>query len=126
MDPAKVAEYLKEGRAHLRFVVKLYNIQLDEGRHYLHEHPDQAASWAEKEMVQLLKHPRSLVVTSDQCEYGLPTPGPDGTPTPAKKPTRWATSSKQMAARLSKRCTGTHKHQPLLSGRAPHFTKWGL
>ena len=39
-------------------------------------------------------------------------------PTPATKPTKWLTTSSHMAARLSKRCSGGHKHQPLLSGRA--------
>ena len=118
MDPAKVSAYLQEGRTHLNFVIKLYNIQLDEGRHFLHEHPDQATSWSEPGMIKLMEHHRTVNVTSDQCEYGLLTPGPNGQPTPAKKPTKWLTSSHQMAARLSKRCQGGHPHQPLLSGRA--------
>ena len=37
---------------------------------------------------------------------------------PAKKPTRWASSSPQMLKRLSRRCSKTHVHQHLVGGRA--------
>ena len=37
---------------------------------------------------------------------------------PAKKPTRWMSSSAQMLRRLSKRCSGKHSHQHLVGGRA--------
>ena len=57
-------------------------------------------------------------MVSDQCEYGLVTRDVSGNLAPAKKPTRWATTSLQMVNRLSKRCSGTHKHQHLLGGRA--------
>ena len=126
MPPDKVAAQIAEGRMHLRFVIKLYDLQLSEGRHYLHEHPAQATSWSDQHMLRLLRHPKSRVVTSDQCEYGLVTPNADGVPTPAKKPTSWATSSAQMAARLSKWCGGGHAHQPLLSGRAKHAAFYPL
>ena len=39
---------------------------------------------------------------------------------PAKKPTKWATSSPHMAQRLSKRCSKTHQHEHLLAGRPKH------
>ena len=57
-------------------------------------------------------------VVSDQCEYGLLTPGPKGEPMPAKKPTRWMSSSPHMLKRLSRRCQGDHQHQHLVGGRA--------
>ena len=58
------------------------------------------------------------ITVSDQCEYGLTTWGPDGTPMPAKKPTKWMSSSPQMLECLSRRCAGKHVHQPLMGGRA--------
>ena len=70
-------------------------------------------------MVDLLAHPKVHAVTSDQCMYGLVTPSSrDGRPVAAMKPTRWATSSPQMAARLTTRCSRDHPHEPLLGGRA--------
>ena len=118
MDPVRVAAMRKEGRKHLHFMISLYRIQLEEGRHFLHEHPASASSWRDKELLNLLKHGRVNVVTMDQCEYGLLTPGPNGVMTPAKKPTKWASTSVPMLRRLSKRCGKGHDHQHLMGGRA--------
>ena len=50
MDPERVKAILKEGQRHLHFVISLYKIQLDEGRHFLHEHPQGARSWQDIHM----------------------------------------------------------------------------
>ena len=65
-----------------------------------------------------MEHPKISSVVSDQCEYGLLTPNEDGLPTPAKKPTRWMSSSPQVLNRLSRECRGNHVHQHLVGGRA--------
>ena len=104
MDASRVAAVIEEGRAHPRFIIKLDWLQLEAGRDYRHEQPASATSWSNKEMVRLLQQHRSRVDISDQCEYGLVAPSSvTGQPVAAKKTTRWATSSPQMAARLSKR-----------------------
>ena len=113
MEPAKVKEIITEGITHLHFMIKLYWKQLNAGTHFVHEHPRSARSWADDVMQELLADERVGTTVSDQCEYGLVTPGPNGEPIPAKKPTQWASSSPRMLARLSKRCTGTHEHQHL-------------
>ena len=118
MPKEKVASILREGRKHLHFVIGLYKIQLDGNRHFLHEHPAGASSWLDAMMKKLLKTKGVLTVVSDQCQYGLMTPGPDGRLMPAKKPTRWASSSPHMIKRLSKRCDKSHIHQHLIGGRA--------
>ena len=69
-------------------------------------------------MQELMADPRVTTVISDQCEYGLTALTDDGRRLPAKKPTKWATSSKHMAQRLSTRCSGLHSHQHLMGGRA--------
>lgn len=69
-------------------------------------------------MPKLLAHPRVQTAVADQCMYGLITHTDDGQWLPAKKPTMFATSSPQMAHRLSLRCDKSHQHQPLLGGRA--------
>ena len=100
MDPAKVKKLRREAVRHLRFVVGPYRLQLDGGRHFLHEHPETATSWVDPAMLRLLKLPKVGTTVSDQCEYGLLTPGPNGEPMAAKKPTKWASSSPQMLQRL--------------------------
>ena len=69
-------------------------------------------------MRELIEDERVCTAVSEQCDYGLVTRGVNGDFMPAKKPTRWATTSLQMRDRLSKRCSGQHTHQPLLGGRA--------
>ena len=118
MDPQVVEELRREAVRHLRFVIGIYKIQLEGGRHFLHEHPESATSWKDDAMVGLLRRPRVSTTVSDQCEYGLLTPGPNGEPTPAIKPTRWASSSPHMLKRLSTRCKRDHIHQHLVGGRA--------
>ena len=89
MDPAVVAEKVAQGRRHLRFVLSLYKLQLDGGRHFLHEHPAGAQSWQDDWMLRLLKHPRVRTVVCDQCMYGLVTHSSQtGQPVAAMKPTR--------------------------------------
>ena len=120
MHPDRVKAILKEGRRHLHFVISLYKIQIDAGRHFLHEHPAGARSWIDLQMQRLLSHPRVSSVVSDKCQYGLTTPGNDGEFLPAKKPTRWASTSPHMLKRLSARCPADHEHQHLMGGRAAH------
>ena len=118
MDPARVEELRREAIKHLHSVIGLYRLQVDAGRHFLHEHPAGASSWKDPRMERLMEHPKISSVVSDQCEYGLLTPNDDGLPTPAKKPTRWMSSSPHMLKCLSQRCRGNHVHQHLIGGRA--------
>ena len=86
----------------------------------MHEHPATALSWAEPEIAALARHPMVYSVVADQCQYGLTTPA-ESDPSkqmPALKPTRFMTSSLQMASLLNKRCPRNHTHQQLVGGRA--------
>ena len=78
MDPARMETLRQEAVTHLHFVVGLYKMQLRAGRHFVHEHPAGATSWSDPWIQRLMNDPRVNHVTSDQCEYGLLTPGADG------------------------------------------------
>ena len=39
-----------EARRHMKFVVKIYRMQLEAGRWFLHEHPARATSWGLREI----------------------------------------------------------------------------
>ena len=120
MDPADVKQRKAEGLAHLRFACKLYRFQISQGRHFLHEHPAGAASWQEECIQSLMKRSGVGVAVGDQCEYGLVTPSAQNPKIsmPAKKHTKFMTTSPQMIKRLSLLCSGNHEHQPLIGGRA--------
>ena len=126
MSPERVETLRREAVMHLHFVASLYKIQLNAGRHFLHEHPAGATSWNDDWIQQILKHGRVSSVISDQCEYGLLTPDAQGNPAPAKKPTRWMSSSPEMIKRLSRRCSKTHVHQHLVGGRAKAAEEYPL
>ena len=126
MSPEKVQTLRGEAVRHLHVMVSLYRLQLNSGRHFLHEHPAGASSWSDAWVERLLNHPKVSAVVSDQCEYGLLTPDANGLPTPAKKPTRWMSTSAPMLKRLSRRCSGKHVHQHLVGGRAKAAEDYSL
>ena len=113
MPADEVRRRISEGRKHLNFMVSLYRKQLARGAHFLHEHPQTACSWAEVGIKSLSQSPFTHVVTADQCMYGLRTPTTGGETAPAKKPTTFMTSSRQMADLLMTRCDRSHVHQRL-------------
>ena len=110
MDPMEVQRKMEYGRRHPEFCTKLYNIQWETGRYFLHEHPASASSWQEKCIQRMLcKHGVTKVV-GDQCRYGLTSS--DGKHTGlAKKSTGFMTNSPCIAAALNKRCKNTKQHQ---------------
>ena len=74
----RIERTIEEGRLHPRFVIVLYQLQMAGGQQFLHERPAGAASWKASWMLKLLSHKRVTSVVSDQCEYGLTSPTPDG------------------------------------------------
>ena len=128
MDKDKVRGLIAEGRKHLAFVISLYRKQLLQGRHFLHEHPASALSWKEPAMAALARDPLIHCVVADQCMYGLDTPSEKDRSKlmPAMKPTRFMTSSPQMAAELGQRCDRSHVHQQLVGGRAANAAFYPL
>ena len=118
MPPEEVKRRVNEGMRHIKFVVKLYKNQMRRGKWFVHEHPRSALSWKTRPIVSLMKKHGATTTVCHQCMFDLKTPGPDGAPALAKKPTRWMTNSPEMIDVLSIKRDGSHKHQPLMGGRA--------
>ena len=91
-----------EANVHLDFVCRLYALQADKGRYFLHEHPNTATSWQEGSIVDMLDRNGVLRIVGDQCQYGQS----DELDNPVKKATGWMTNSPCVAEALSKRCSG--------------------
>ena len=51
----------------LGFAVEIYWLQLEAGRHFLHEHPATASSWREQIVQELRRDKRVGEVIGDQC-----------------------------------------------------------
>ncbi len=106
---------LGEGLDHLEFAMKLYEWQVRRGKKALFEHPATSKAWEEPAVQKVLSLEGVQRVRGDQCQYGLKIPGAQF---PSKKPTDFMVNGRRMAERLSKRCSGEHQHEQLMSGRA--------
>jgi hypothetical protein len=100
----------------LTFAAAVYKLQVLSGRHFLHEHPAGATSWSHPAMTWLLATPGISAVVAHQCAFGLQTSTPGGGQAPAKKPTRFLSSSPAVLEALSRRCPGGHAHALLVGG----------
>ena len=100
-DPKVVQEEWQRAMVHLRFVCKLYAIQVAAGRYFLHEHPTGASSWKELCILDILGLPGVQRVNGDQCQYGQETDAGN----PVKKPTGWMSNAEEVLKMLSLRCT---------------------
>jgi hypothetical protein len=101
-DPSVVSREYVRAMVHIRFVMELYQLQMDGGRYFLHEHPAFATSWAETEVKRIAAMPGVEVAIGDQCQYEAA----DKDGTPIKKPTKFMTNSSHIASELSRRCSG--------------------
>ena len=61
----------EKGVRHMRFAVNIYRMQADEGRCFLHEHPDSASSWKLPEMVELMNQLGIHRSVAHMCRYGM-------------------------------------------------------
>ena len=83
---------------HLEFMCELYQYQTEQGRYFLHGHPDGALSWDFRCVRDVLRRPEVLRVTGDQCQYGQE----DGNGRPVRKRTGWMTNSNGLAHALNR------------------------
>ena len=66
------AEYLK-ARRHVEFCCSLYKYQVQNGRHFLHEHPWSAGSWSPDCVKDNASIPGVRTVRGDMCRHGMAT-----------------------------------------------------
>ena len=97
--------------------VKVAEMQLGEGRHFIFEHPLTASSWRLPALRRLRLRAGVHETVVHQCMYGLESRDHEGVGL-AKKPTRFLCSSTAVRDCLALRCDGTHRHVQLISGRA--------
>ena len=119
--PEETKRMMDKARVHMEFVCKLYRLQAEAGRYFLHEHPATATSW-ELDCIQSVLHMDGVdVVHGDQCQYGQVNRSNQ----PIKKGTGWMANSKEILKALKKRCKGKNgscsaggQHAPCTGGDA--------
>ena len=107
-DPVKAAAALEAGKKHIAFCVEMCKFHMTCGRYFVLEQPSEATPWKLPVLEGLVGTHGVCLTKFDVCMYGM-TLGE----LPAKKPTRIATHSSEIARRLQRRC-GDH-----LPGEAP-------
>ena len=86
---------------------------------FVHENLAHAKSFSLLEIRNNMRKTGLDVFEAYQCMYGLKTRGKSRSQLVlAKKPTKFMTNSRAIGRELSRRCDGTHEHQPLIDGRA--------
>ena len=103
-DPSEVQSEEAQGQQHLDFAVSLANLQIENGRGFLFEHPRGAKSWRTSSLQRLASN-------QAVCAFGL-----QGTQGLHKKPTLLLTNIEELALTLAKRCNQQHEHQPIEGG----------
>ena len=104
----------QDAREHLKFCMALYQIQIDNGMYFLHEHPYSAKSWDLPEVKSISQQPGVETIRGDMCCFGMYQDTPGG-PMLVKKPTGFMTNAAGISAELGIKCEGGHKHIQLLN-----------
>ncbi|CAE8646723.1 unnamed protein product, partial [Polarella glacialis] len=124
-----VQKMREDGQQRLEFCVELYNLQMDGGHFFLHEHPDHASSWQVKVTKGILEDQRVRRVMGNMCAQGMVSWDLEGEEL-VKKSTGYATNSEFIARRVELKCSNGaaakpgrrgepwHRHVHLMSGRA--------
>ena len=92
-------------------------MQINNGLYFLHEHPWSATSWNYRAMQDLVRRKGVRTIRGDMCTFDMRQEDGRGIAR-IKKPTGFLTNSEMIAKQLSRRCTGGHRHIPLVGGRA--------
>ena len=99
------------------FAIKLYRIQAEAGRIFIHEHPASASSCKLPEMPALMSDPNISTTNTHMCRFGMKSENEIGIGL-FKKPTGFLTNSEHVREQLSKKRMGGHRHVQVMSGRA--------
>lgn len=87
--------------------IEVYIKQLEQGGHFLHEHPADSDSWASGGIKKLMEDPRVVVVRGPICKWCL-----EGSDHQPRASTQWLTSSSEVACALAGSSAGARGSKP--------------
>ena len=83
--------------------MELYQIQVDQGLYFLHEHPDGASSWKNTKVQKIANTPGVYRVKGDMCTWDMKQEDEQGEGV-IRKRTGFMTNSQELAKGLEKKC----------------------
>ena len=107
----------------VNFAVKLCRIQSVDGRKFLFEHPLGATSWKRTTLREFMNEAGVSRVTGHMCAYGMTMHDQLGEGK-VMKPMGYLTNSVVLGEKLSRTCTGDHRHVHLVQGWAAAAAKY--
>jgi len=122
-DPKVVMAERREAEEHVRFCIRIYKVQMEGHRCFVHEHPSGASSWRMKEMVELMAYGDVDVATVDMCQFGMTAATKEGEG-PVRKRTKIISNSKEVLKKVERKCPNDggpgahHEHVHLVDGKA--------
>lgn len=121
MTKEEVNARFRYAKKHLEFSAKLYQMQIDAGRYFLHEHPQTASSCQEACIQKIPNRDGVMKFIGGQCRYGFKTlhKGQEGL---ARKSIGFMMNSVHIVQQLGRRCPNqgrymVHQHIGLDGGR---------
>ena len=117
MTKEEVDKVVQYGTRHLEFCIELYNIQINQGLYFLHEHPWGARSWKHEGIQNILNRRGVQCVCGDMCTFGMLQSDEQGEGL-IKKMTGFMTNPPEVARELNQTRPGNHRHIHLFNGRA--------
>ena len=71
MPKEKLRKEVNRAIRHMKFVCSLYEIQHQEGRYFLHEHPARASSWKLGCIERLARKSGVVITVADMCAFRM-------------------------------------------------------
>ncbi len=105
-DVRTIEEEKRTADIHLKFMVQIYQEQIDGERFFLHEHPEGAGSWNEDCVESILRSPGVSRVRADQCQYAQEVQYGTYRGRPVRKATGFMSNAPKLLAQLERRCQG--------------------
>ena len=104
------------------FLHEVVQMQMDQGRYFLHEQPLSATSWQLPSVKEVLSRHGIISTYVNMCAYGMTAEDAEGKGC-VFKPTQFMTNSPAIAEQLSNKCSNKvsrhkHRHVQLMNGRA--------
>ena len=113
-DNEKFEKEMNIAKKHIWFCIELYQLQMEGGRYFLHEHPEGATSWKLPEIIKLAAKEGVETTVCDMCAFGMTLEDDEGTAL-VEKSTKFLTNSPEVCKRISKRCTNRKpNHDPVV------------
>ena len=112
---------MRIAKKQIQFCIEIYQMQMDIGKFFLHEHPDSASSWKLPEVQRMMNNRKVRIVKCDMCTFGMEATDKEGTAL-VRKIIKLMSNSSEILKRIESKCTSEagaakHRHADITGGQ---------